>query len=395
MSKLLSMTGQAPVSAAIPASPGRLRLGSIRRSESAADPLDGDRRTQMDRQSSQITGDRHVTVIHGPGSVEHFYHFLLGFFVPIVYHLSVELANEQINRLIIRSCGPLDALIRELGDGRIEIIDKDRHRRMVENAQHRSSSFAQVLTTTAASVQFVTIHGSDYPIAYNKRKFEAVREVLLSIDAFRREIQEVTHQWPPGDVRILLIQRGPSPAFYATERSEVTGSGQQRRSVANHEVLYRMLRQVHPGCLNVMAENLTLARQLALFWLADIIVAQHGAALANIIWARPRTSVIEIFPSTLRQDQKDNDFFFNLSRCMGLRYRRVHQDHDHSDVDVERIRGVIATLIAVPEHWAVQRVRSVSFLIARPAISIKQWLRSFVRRVRGKLQNLRDRARRD
>jgi hypothetical protein len=75
----------------------------------------------------------HVTVVHAPGSVEHFYHFLLGFFVPLIFHLFQKWEHAQFSRLIIRSCGPLDPLIGELGDNRIEIIDKDEHRQIVRS----------------------------------------------------------------------------------------------------------------------------------------------------------------------------------------------------------------------------------------------------------------------
>lgn len=336
---------------------------------------------------SQTKENWHVTVI-GAGSVEHFHHFLLGLFVPLIYQLSTKWAKAQFNRLIIRSCGPLDSLIHEFRDDRIEIVDRDRHRQMAEAAAHSGFASADTLAMQDAKIRFVTIRGCDYPFTYDRGKFAKAREVLLSIGTIRSEMRSLADNWPRSGARILLIQRGPSPVFYYSDRAETKGSGQERRSIANHEELYRSLDLDYVGCLNVMTEKLTLARQFALFSLADIIIAQHGAALANIVWARPSATVIEIFPNTLTARQMEHDFFFNLSRCMGLRYRRVRQDHEHSDVDIDEIREIVAKSIASPAYRVVPRLRSAAFRISRPAMRIRRGLSSFIHRVWSKASQL-------
>jgi hypothetical protein len=316
---------------------------------------------------SQTMEHWHVTIVHAPGSVEHFYHFLLGFFVPLIFHLFRKWEHAQFRRLIIRSCGPLDLLIRELGDNRIEIIDKDEHRQIVRSTASNSATCTDILMPV--KLRFVTIRGCDCPAAYDKRKFARAREALLSIDSIRSEMHSLNDHSPCGNARILLIQRGPSLDFYHSERSERRRSGQERRSIANHEELHQWLRLDHDGCLNVMPEKLTFARQFALFSWADIIIAQHGAALANILWARPSATVIEILPNTLSSDRKD--LFRCLARCMGLRYRRVRQDHEHSDVDIEEIREVVKEAIAAPAYRVMSRLRSTGFKIFGPAIPMR------------------------
>jgi hypothetical protein len=227
-------------------------------------------------------------------------------------------------------------------------------------------------TSMIAPENVVTIYGNDYPTSYNKSRFVKVRQALCSIYTVRSEISLLAEQWPRGDARILLIQRGPSHAFYESERSEVQGSGEKRRSIANHQELYRSIRRDHVGCINIVMEEVTFARQFALFSLADIVIAQHGAALANIIWAGPRATVIEVFPNSLRRDQKEHNFFFNLSRCMGLRYRRVAQEHEHSAVAIDKICDLVKMMIAVPTSGTTSCLRSMAFLmIHRPMITIR------------------------
>jgi capsular polysaccharide biosynthesis protein len=48
-------------------------------------------------------------------------------------------------------------------------------------------------------------------------------------------------------------------------------------------------------------EKTSLAYQLNPFRQADIVVAQHGAALGNLVWARESIGVVEIVPKPLAQ----------------------------------------------------------------------------------------------
>jgi capsular polysaccharide biosynthesis protein len=68
-----------------------------------------------------------------------------------------------------------------------------------------------------------------------------------------------------------------------------------------------------------------LTQQIRTFRSADLIVAQHGAALTNMVWCTPATSIIEISPN-------DKDFS-DLAAAFGLRYNRIKQQGEHSPVE--------------------------------------------------------------
>ena len=313
----------------------------------------------------------HVTIRHDVGSPEHYHHFLLGFLVPLVYHLSTDWKRERFDRLLVRSCGPLDRLLQELGESRIEIVEKNRHHDMTaDSGQHRTRS----ADTPSADdpKKFVIIHGCDHPAAYDGAKFRVVRNRFLSMEPIRSAVRALDERWPR-DVgpRILLIERGPSLAYYLSSDAERKKSGAERRSIANHEDLYRALQLDFPACLNVRTETLTLAEQIALFSLADIIIAQHGAALANLIWARPTATVVEIFPTTARLEQRARHLFSFLACCIGLRYFKVAQQDKHSDVDVEAIRAVVARAIAATPSPLRSRLRAAAFAMLRTVLSIR------------------------
>jgi capsular polysaccharide biosynthesis protein len=56
-------------------------------------------------------------------------------------------------------------------------------------------------------------------------------------------------------------------------------------------------------------------KQVYLFWNADFIISAHGAALANLVFCRPKTKIIEIKPET-----QQGDYFKKISKINKLKY---------------------------------------------------------------------------
>ena len=124
-------------------------------------------------------------------------------------------------------------------------------------------------------------------------------------------------------------------------------SGIQRRSIGNFDELQSSLEANLGNVLTIKLEKSSLAEQIGIFSIADVIVAQHGAALANLVWARPGTKVIEI---TARPRNPWDKCFPNLSACLGLDHNRVGQEGWHGACDVESVIALISgqTAIAKP-----------------------------------------------
>jgi capsular polysaccharide biosynthesis protein len=68
--------------------------------------------------------------------------------------------------------------------------------------------------------------------------------------------------------------------------------------VANYDDLRTSILERH-GFVPVELETLTLAQQVDLFAKADVVLAEHGAGLANIAFMRPGAQVIEAFPEPI------------------------------------------------------------------------------------------------
>lgn len=310
--------------------------------------------------------DLHLTIRNGGGSVEHYHHFLLGFLVPLVHQRDRIWANPNFAKVLIRSCGPMDRLIGELKSDKIVIVDKTRHHELAKADAPQNG------------LDFMMLRGFDYPVRYDCGVFAVTKKILeATLKAeIEREREEIAARFGKASPKIVLIERGAPDPFYLSDRAEAKSAGSARRSIKNHEELRAQLAARFGHCLNLRLEGFTLARQIALYSAADIIVAQHGAALSNMVWAHKRAGVIEISPATIPEQDRAQDYFRNLARCLGLRYCRVEQAESHGAVDIDRICAAIENIVRPARN-------SISDGAARTAT--KYWL-TFRARLRSRLR---------
>jgi hypothetical protein len=277
-----------------------------------------------------------LTVKNRDGSVEHYYHFLLGFLVPLVGAMSARGELAHCSEIIVRTCGPMDRLLDELDIEELLVVDKLRHESSLSAYDPGDR---------------IVIEGYDRPCAYDRAVFLRAAAQLREILSTRITdiLDGPLRSWPPGG-RLLLIQRGPGLPFYRSTLSESPGSGQERRSIGNHVAFRHALSTAFTGCLNVSLERASLAFQIALFGNADVVVAQHGAALANLLWARPGTRVIEVYPDDLPENKAG--YFSNLAACVGAEYSRIIQNGRYGAIDpalvVEMVRARMPTVMERP-----------------------------------------------
>ncbi len=289
----------------------------------------------------------HLTIRHHGGSVEHYHHFLLGFLVPLICYRNATWLKPRYRKILIRSCGPMDKIIRQLKADKLEILDKAEHRRLGEERWRIGSLLRGVAFGTGAT-RYMELRGHDYPVVYDFRAFAEAHKGLQQllggeIDAARAALQR---RFVPGGLKILVIERGDSDPFYLSDAAEARNAGTVRRSIPNHGQVIEEMSRRFGRLLSTKLEGLSLAEQISLFSSADVIVAQHGAALSNLIWARPETCVVEIVPRTLSKETQDVAFFSNLARCMRLNYRHVWQEHEHAAVSPAAVCEAIEHAIA-------------------------------------------------
>lgn len=272
------------------------------------------------------------------GSVEHYYHFLLGFLAPLM------LAHERLNRTLyrprihVRSCAVMDPHLASLALPGLVILDKENHRQGVLPACRRPV----LRRAVSRSGQTGFDHPGHYDFACLGRARQLIRDRLSQpIAEAERQLAAQLARRREGAPFVVLIGRQPPDPFYLSVQSEKKAAGSQRRSIRNFQALASAVTANASNALVVMLENKSLAFQIALFSQADVILAQHGAALANLLWARPGAAVVEIIPQDMRDMRTARAHFSRLAEGLGMRYHWLAQASRHSEVDIEAVIGAL------------------------------------------------------
>lgn len=126
----------------------------------------------------------------------------------------------------------------------------------------------------------------------------------------------LTPVWVCDFLRKEFLQlRGIKPSR-EYRRIYISRADAKRRKVKNEQEVMGFLKSCGFTC--VVLEGLTVAQQARIFYSADIIIAPHGAALTNLVFAKPRAKVIELFsPLWVRHT------YWWISQQMNLDYDRL------------------------------------------------------------------------
>lgn len=271
----------------------------------------------------------HIEIDNRDGSVEHYYHFLLGFLVPLTL-LYPKLNAENNSTKYIRSCGVLDKHIRDIGFEQIEIINKKVHAQIRQDVSSKGGS---------EQFEFVDCFGYDDPGFYSQSDFREAKSILIKIltEDIENAVKAISLRKSSTMPNVILIGREVPDVFYSSGDCEVPTAGKARRSIPNFRDLFQAICSQYSTASWTTLEQKSLAYQIALFQQADVIIAQHGAALANLIWCNAGGMVVEILPDDLPECLREKEYFLNLAKCMNLRYRQVWQESQHSPVNAQLV----------------------------------------------------------
>jgi capsular polysaccharide biosynthesis protein len=162
------------------------------------------------------------------------------------------------------------------------------------------------------------------------------RLIVPSFETFRLQpfLPHSIPRWASRYLRTALSNRIGSPTDTGYRRIYVSREYAQVRKVTNEEQVCHLLSGY--GFHKVLLESLTVAEQIRLFASADTIVAPHGAGLANLLFCRPGTKVLELYAPNYV-----NTVYWYLSNHFGLDYYYLFGEGErlpvHSgDGDAER-----------------------------------------------------------
>ena len=253
---------------------------------------------------------------HWDGSVQQFYHFMLGYFMPLCRWLD----QHKSQPIAVRDCGPMNVWFEALWPRvDIEILPPGSALHMVVGRRMRH----------------VVLRGLDDP-----RKFHAGR-LLEGAMAVRSVLELPVTNRGGNSQGVLIIDRASSEDFYHQAESETHMSGKERRSVPNLAQLPEELSVVVPVVVRDLA-RMDPRGQLALVSGSNVLVGQHGAGLAHMLWLEIPGGVVEIAPPLPGQVEH---LFEHLAGVLDLKYRRVAQADVHSPVDLELVVRAVTELL--------------------------------------------------
>ena len=121
----------------------------------------------------------------------------------------------------------------------------------------------------------------------------------------------------------------------------ITREKARRRKILNEEEVFELLKA--KGFEKIVLEDLHFKDQVKLFQEARVVVASHGAGLANTMFMQKGQTVIE-----LKSDNNRYWCYFSLARVFGLKYyyslnkgsSANHRDADIT-VDIEQLQKLV------------------------------------------------------
>jgi Glycosyltransferase 61 len=120
--------------------------------------------------------------------------------------------------------------------------------------------------------------------------------------------------WSCKFVRDLLLTKFRVEKKKKYERIYI--SRENRRKVSNEKEILSVLDKY--GFNRILLESMSVQEQIEVFYSAKIIVAPHGAGLANLVFCQPETTVIELFTPSYIEPH-----YWLISRLMNLDYRFI------------------------------------------------------------------------
>jgi len=203
-----------------------------------------------------------------PGSREHYFHFLLGYLLPLVHTLTTDAVEEYS----VLDCGPvmtpiLSETLKRL-DLPCEVVPPSRAKR-----RRFLPSWDRGWESTAA-----------------------VRATVEQVVAAWRDYECDQPDCPASEN--IILQRSPPPAYYlAGGGAEAPGYGTERRAISNLADVEAFLAEQSVDHAIYEPGRHCLGCQIAVFRQARRIAGMRGAEWANVIWSRPGQRARMLDPS--------------------------------------------------------------------------------------------------
>ena len=233
------------------------------------------------------------------GSREHFFHFLLGYLLPVVHEQRI----RGLSHFGVLDCGPLMTPILTSTLSRLEL------------------SFEVTRNERTTSYVVVPPWDTQWGFTHYITNIHTAAQIVK--DKWSNGIHECPAESCP-ETSTILLARSPSHSFYkGNGKAEIPSYGLDRRGVINWPEVSQFLTE--KGINSDLYEPGThsLSCQINVFRKARTIVGMRGAEFANLVWAESKPQIMVFNP------YKDEGPIPYMSRSLGIRHHTVPVTETH------------------------------------------------------------------
>lgn len=276
------------------------------------------------------------------GSITHYYHFFYGVLIPfILEHINNLKQKRKVKYIIGDNLGNMLKLLLQLPlDINFKKFIKDFDKINVK------TEFLKPMDVHP------TIRERDYKIINKGWASILTYDIYIKVNMYMKycikKYEMNLFLESKNKKRIVIIERKKQKGFSTINyaKNEYTDimktSGSERRSIINHEDLVNLIKKYFENnyeIINISTEYMPLFEQYSLFNNADIVFAQHGAALANIIFMKEKTNVVEII-SKVKLNGGD-DWFKPISETCKIKHHQYITEEEHTEIKLKDFKNFL------------------------------------------------------
>ena len=138
-------------------------------------------------------------------------------------------------------------------------------------------------------------------------------------------------------IDILIIERKTNKSYkslYGKETNNIfKKTGSERRYIMNHKEFVKYIKDYYPNknIINISTEYIPIFEQYYIFNNTRILIGQHGASFANIIFMKKNSIVIEI----MCKERLNENWFLELSKvCNNINYKQYLTDNEIVNINL-------------------------------------------------------------
>lgn len=258
------------------------------------------------------------------GSPEHYWHFMFGYFLPLIAALLPRSERSPPACVGLFDCGPLMNRLLVEALSRLGVEPRFDASLFAENGRKELGEDAVLLSRWDLLLTGSSDRGG----------------LRASLIEARDSVARVLEPWPccargRAEGKYLLLRRSPEPSFYQSDgEARIKTYGAGRRMLLGIEDAHQELEAQGAPCLVYEPGLHNLACQIAHFSSCSGAVGVRGAEFANMIWMSIPAKVFVFMSSSASHPPPPRA----LASLLGLAYREIdHCGQANPTLDAARI----------------------------------------------------------